>query len=174
MEVSVEEIIFHNTLALIHKSMNFPSYVSGFIDGEGCFSVSFNFREKLKTKIEVRPSFSVGQSMRSLGILKRIQKYFDCGSIRFCKSDQCYKFETRNIDDLRNKIIPHFGKFPLMTCKKQDLEIFSEICEKINNGEHLSPKHLREIIQLSYAMNGLGKRKLKKEELLDVLNKMKI
>ncbi|PJA87737.1 MAG: endonuclease, partial [Candidatus Moranbacteria bacterium CG_4_9_14_3_um_filter_40_7] len=81
--------------------MDFASYVSGFIDGEGCFSVSFNFREKLKTKIEVRPSFSIGQNMRSLEILKMIQKFFDCGSIRFCKNDQCYKYETRNIGDLR-------------------------------------------------------------------------
>lgn len=164
----------YNTLALIHKFMDFPSYVTGFIDGEGCFSVSFNFREKLKTKIEVRPSFAIGQNMRSLKLLKRIQKYFDCGSIRFCKNDQCYKLETRNIDDLRNKIIPHFIKFPLMTCKKQDLEIFSDICKKITEGKHLNPKHLKEIIELSYKMNGFGKRKYKKEELLRVLSKMKI
>jgi len=154
--------------------MDFASYVTGFIDGEGCFSVSFNFREKLRTKIEVRPSFAVGQNMRSLDILEQIQKYFDCGNIRFCKNDQCYKFETRNIDDLQNKIIPHFRKYPLMTCKKQDLDIFSDICKKIYERKHLDPKHLKEIVKLSYKMNGFGKRKHKEAELLNVLDKMKI
>ncbi len=149
--------------------MDFASYVSGFIDGEGCFSVSFNFREKLKTKIEVRPSFSIGQNMRSLEILKMIQKFFDCGSIRFCKNDQCYKYETRNIGDLRKKIIPHFRKFPLMTNKKADFEIFSKICEKIAQMKHLNPVGLKEVIDLAYKMNGYGKRKYKKAELLSVL-----
>ena len=154
--------------------MDFASYVSGFIDGEGCFSVSFNFREKLKTKIEVRPSFSIGQNMRSLKILKEIQKFFSCGSIRFCKNDRCYKYETRNIDELRNKIIPHFRKFPLMTSKKVDFEIFSKICEKIAQMKHLNPKNLKCIIEMAYEMNGNGKRKFKKAELLSVLNKLKI
>jgi hypothetical protein len=154
--------------------MDFASYVSGFIDGEGCFSVSFNFREKLKTKIEVRPSFSIGQNMRSLGILKEIEKFFGCGSIRFSKSDQCYKYETRNIDDLRGKIIPHFRKFPLMTNKKTDFEIFSKVCERIAQMKHLNSEHLKEIIDLAYEMNGCGKRKYKKAELLNVLDKMKI
>lgn len=154
--------------------MDFASYVSGFIDGEGCFSVSFNFREKLKTKIEVRPSFSIGQNMRSLEVLKKIQKFFNCGSIRFSKNDQCYKYETRNIDDLRKRIIPHFRKFPLVTSKADDLEIFSEICERISQMKHLNPEHLKEIIDLAYKMNGSGKRKYEKAELLSVLDKMKI
>ncbi len=149
--------------------MDFASYVSGFIDGEGCFSVSFNFREKLKTKIEVRPSFSLGQNMRNLEILKQIQKFFGCGSIRFCKNDQCYRYETRNIENLRKRIIPHFRKFPLMTNKKADFEIFSEICEKIAQMKHLNPNYLKEIIDLAYKMNGYGQRKYKKAELLNVL-----
>ena len=154
--------------------MDFASYISGFIDGEGCFSVSFHYREKLKTKIEVRPSFSIGQNKRSLEILKSIQKFFGCGSIRFSKNDQCYRYETRSIDEIRKKIIPHFRKFPLLTDKKTDFELFSEICEKIVQMKHLNPKHLKDIIELSYKMNGSGKRKYKKVELLSILDKMKI
>lgn len=174
MEVSVEEINFHNTLALIHKFMNFASYITGFIDGEGCFSISFNFREKLKTKIEVRPSFAIGQNKRSLGILKKIQQYFNCGSIRFSKSDQCYKYEIRNIDELQTKIIPHFRKFPLLTIKRSDFEIFSKICAEIAQKKHRDKKHLKKIIKMAFKMNCSGKRKYKQAELLNVLNKMKI
>lgn len=154
--------------------MNFSSYVSGFSDGEGCFSISFNFRERLKTKIEVRPSFSIGQNKRNLGILQDIQQFFNCGSIRFSRNDQCYKYEVRNIDELCKKIVPHFRKHPLVTSKKDDFEIFSKICEKIFQMKHRNPEHLKEIIKMAFKMNSSGKRKNSQEKLLSVLNKMKI
>ena len=56
--------------------MEFKSYITGFVDGEGTFSVSFNYRAKLKTKIEVRPSFSISQHKRSLEILEKIPEDF--------------------------------------------------------------------------------------------------
>jgi hypothetical protein len=37
-----------------------PWYVTGLVDGEGCFSVSFTLRKRLKIGIETRPSFSIG------------------------------------------------------------------------------------------------------------------
>jgi len=154
--------------------MDFASYISGFSDGEGCFSVSFNYREKLKTKIEVRPSFAIGQNKRSLEILKRIQNYFGCGSIRFSNQDQCYKYEVRNISEIMRKIIPHFKKYPLQSSKKEDFEIFKSICENISKSKHLNAEYLNDIIQMAYKMNGAGKRKYKEAELLSVLNKMKI
>ncbi|KKR21055.1 MAG: LAGLIDADG homing endonuclease [Candidatus Moranbacteria bacterium GW2011_GWA2_39_41] len=154
--------------------MDFASYISGFSDGEGCFSVSFNFREKLKTKIEVRPSFAIGQNKRSLDLLQQIQKFFDCGNIRFSKTDQIYKYEVRNIDELRKKVIPHFEKFPLMTAKLNDFQIFKQICESIAQMKHLNSQHLKVIIKLAFKMNGSGKRKYSEAELLNVLDKMKI
>ena len=154
--------------------MDLASYVTGFIDGEGCFSVSFNLREKLKTKIEVRPSFAIGQNKRSLEILKKIRQFFNCGSIRFSKSDQCFKYEVRNTDELRKLIVPHFRKFPLMTTKKADFEIFSKICERVAQMKHRNPEHLKEIIKMAFKMNCSGKRKYKEAELLSVLDKLKI
>ena len=154
--------------------MDFASYISGFSDGEGCFCISFNYREKLKTKIEVRPSFSVSQNKRNLDILQKIQKFFDCGNIRFSKSNQCYKYEVRNLKELIRKIVPHFEKFPLITSKKTDFEIFKKVCGKVYQMKHRNPELLKEIIKISFNMNHSGKRKYKQAELLSVLDKMKI
>lgn len=154
--------------------MDFASYISGFTDGEGCFCISFNRREKLKTKIEVRPSFAIGQNKRSLNLLKEIQKYFGCGNIRFSKKDQSYKYEVRSLSDLRKKIIPHFEKYPLMSSKKNDFEIFHEVCELVAQTKHRNVDHLKSIINISYQMNGSKSRKYKKSELLSVLDKVKI
>ena len=156
------------------KHMDFASYISGFADGEGCFSVSFNFRAKLKTGIEVRPSFSIGQNKRSLKLLQEIQRFFRCGSIRFSSRDNCYKYETRDISELMRNIIPHFEKFPLQSDKAKDFKLFRDICKEISVARHLNPKHLTEIIHLAYQMNGSGKRKYREAELLRVLDKMKI
>ena len=145
------------------------SYITGFVDGEGCFMISFNKREKLVTGIEVRPSFSIGQNKRNLKILELIRDYFGCGAIRFSKKDQCYKYEVRSIGDLRKKIIPHFQKYPLKTDKKNDFQIFSCICDLVASSKHLNKEYLEEIIEKAYQMNESGKRKYKKDVLLRIV-----
>ena len=151
--------------------MEFKSYITGFVDGEGTFSVSFNYRAKLKTKIEVRPSFSISQHKRSLEILEKIQKYFGVGGIRFSKRDQNYKYEVRSIKDLITKIIPHFQKYPLQTTKQKDFEIFTDICQLMYTNHHRNPKHLRMIIDNAYTMNESGKRKYLKSKLLKFMTR---
>ncbi len=154
--------------------MDFSSYITWFVDGEWCFSISFNKREKLKTKLEVRPSFSVSQNKRSFDILFDIQKYFWCWWIRFSKHDQCYKYEVRSIQDIQKIIVPHFQKFCLQTSKKEDFKIFSEICQLIYENKHRNIHFLEQIIEKSYAMNTSWKRRYTKKELLSILSKVKI
>lgn len=147
----------------------FSWYITGFTDGEGCFSVSFNRRAKLKTGIEVRPSFCLAQNKRSLQVLKDIHAYFGCGAIRFSKYDQMYKYEVRSVGDLVNRIIPHFQKYPLRTAKAHDFEIFARICVLIHQSHHLNIEYLTAMIHESYLMNEAGKRRNTKEELLQIL-----
>ena len=148
---------------------DFSWYITGFADGEGCFSISFNRRAKLKTGIEVRPSFCLAQNKRSLQVLKDIHAYFGCGAIRFSKRDQMYKYEVRSIGDLRTRIIPHFQKYPLRTIKARDFEIFTEVCDLIFQSHHLNVVNLENIIRQSYLMNESGSRRNTQEELLKIL-----
>jgi hypothetical protein len=149
--------------------MDLPSYISGFIDGEGCFSVSFNYRSKLRTRIEVRPSFSVSQKKYSLSALKKIQDFFKCGGIRYSRGDGTYKYEVRSINDLITKIIPHFLEYPLITAKKNDFENFTIICKKMKSNLHLNGEELRKIIDIAYTMNQSGKKRYIKKDLLRLL-----
>jgi hypothetical protein len=146
--------------------MDINSYITGFVDGEGCFSVSFNFRSKLTTGIEVRPSFSVAQKKYSLNILQRIQDHFQCGSIRYSKSDGVYKYEVRSISDLVKKIIPHFEKYNLLTAKQNDFLLFSKACSMIHSNLHMNKEKLKDLIELAYAMNQSGSRRNSKQDLL--------
>ena len=153
----------HNTQTL----KNLAHYISGYVDGEGCFCISFSYRPRnIKAGWEIRPSFAVAQNFDRREVLDLIQKYFGCGFMRRDYGDKTLKLEVRRIDDLLEKIIPHFEKFPLLSAKQKDFLLFAEICKKIKNGEHLDPNKVREIIELSYRMNGSGKRKYSLKDMI--------
>ena len=152
-----------------HKMKLEGWYVTGVVEGEGSFSVSFNLRRKFSVGIETRPSFSLSLHRRDFQLIKELRDFFGCGGIRYSKSDGTYKFEVRSIKDIREKIIPHFKKFPLQGEKRRDFEIFEKICEMVSQNLHLSKKFLPEIIELAYQMNPSGKRKYPKEKLLRLL-----
>jgi LAGLIDADG endonuclease len=82
-------------------------YISGYADGEGCFTVSISPRAKLLVGWEVRPSFSVSQNGDRAEVLHALQAYFGCGSIRPDRSDKTLKWETRRHEDLLDRVIPH-------------------------------------------------------------------
>ncbi len=150
-----------------------PWYVTGLTEGEGCFTISFNYRAKLNVKIETRPSFSISLRKDDLELIKKIYEYFRCGGIRYSRRDRTYKYETRSIKDIMKKIIPHFEKYPLKGRKKEDYRRFKWICEQIYRNYHLNRERLKEIIKEAYKMNPGGKRRYKEEELLRVLGEVK-
>ena len=151
--------------------MEYAGYITGFADGEGSFSVSFNSRSKLRTGLEIRPSFAIAQNVASLEALQKIRGYFGCGNIRYSAGDNTYKYEVRSIDDLTKIIIPHFIKFPLQTAKSKDFENFKVICEMMTKNHHRQPDCLNRIIDLAVSMNPSGKRKYNKEQLLQFVTR---
>src|SRR5207244_12774268 len=74
--------------------MDLSAYFAGFVDGEGCFTVSFSPRSTLLIGWEVRPSFSVSQNADRSEVLLLMQQYFGCGSIRPDRSDKTLKFRS--------------------------------------------------------------------------------
>ena len=146
-----------------------PWYVTGLVDGEGCFTVSFTLRPSLSTGIEVRPSFSVTLNKRSLDVLEKLRQFFKCGSIRYSRSDRTYKWEVRSVPEIVKHVLPHFECYPLQTAKREDFERFAQICRWVFSNHHLNREYLRRIIELAYEMNPSGKRRYRKEELLRVL-----
>lgn len=145
------------------------SYISGFVDGEGCFTVSFSPRAKLKTGWEVRPSFSVSQNIDRPEVLIVIKKYFGCGEIRLDKKDDILIYESRSLNDIANNILPHFVKYPLLSSKQKDFLVFKEICELMMKEAHLSLEGLREILELSKILNFRGRRSYSIEQIFSSL-----
>ena len=156
---------FHNTPALFFAK-DIASYISGFVDGEGCFCVSFTPSKRHRFGWEIRPSFSVSQNGDRAELLHTIQKMWACGFIRPDRSDKTLKYEVRRFCDLVEKVLPHFRAYPLVSSKQKDVELFGEICETMRQRRHLDERGFQRIVQLAMQMNPSGKRKYLGSELV--------
>jgi len=145
------------------------SYISGFVDGEGCFCVSFQPSKRHRLGWEIRPSFSVSQNADRAQLLYKLQEHWECGSIRPDRSDKTLKFEVRNVRELTDKVLPHFRTYPLLSAKQADIERFDQICQLIVAGKHFERQGFEEIVRLATGMNPSSKRKYSADEILNSL-----
>lgn len=142
------------------ERLELTNWIVGFVDGEGCFTVSFysHPKSRLKLKWQVFPEFVITQGIRSQKALKEINKFFGCGKIYLNKRKDNHhkhllKFVVRDCDDLILKIIPFFEKNQLRSAKKEDFKIFAKIVKMMQKGQHLQEKGLAKIRLLVQKMN---------------------
>lgn len=163
----------HNTPTL--EQRNIAEYISGFVDGEGCFSVSFTRRSRFIVGWETKPSFSVSQNHDRSQQLFLMKEYFGCGFMRDGKIDRTIKYEVRRLDDLLEKILPHFERYPLLSAKQRDVGLLKEVCIIMKRNEHTNPQGLQKILPLAFSMNGSGKRKYSQDDIVAFMrSQMKI
>ena len=154
--------------------MDIPSYISGYVDGEGCFSVSIRPRPQNNLKWEVVASFAVAQNGDKVEVLKMMKDYFGYGSFRGNKTDRTIKYEIRSIEVLMKKVIPHFRRYPLQSGRQKDFVVFAKICERINKRRHLTKEGLIEIVKLRSQLSFISKRVYTNEMIIQQLSKKKI
>lgn len=130
-----------------------PDFVSGFVDGEGCFSVLFGEKSKLKTGIEVRPSFSVSQGKSSKDLIQKLSLFFKTSEQNIRPDRNTLKYESRKLDHLVSEVIPHFDNYPLESNKQNDCLKFKQVCLLMKQQKHLTKAGLEEIIEIAYSMN---------------------
>jgi hypothetical protein len=133
-------------------------WVVGFIDGEGCFSVTIQKSLSMVIGWQVFPELAVTQSEKSLQALRDLQEFFECGNIFVNRrtdnhKENLYRFCVRSVADLREKIIPFFQKNPLRTAKHKDFEKFVRILSLMEGKKHLNIEGLAEIAKIVETMN---------------------
>ena len=126
-----------------------PHYVVGFVDGEGCFSITFNKNgDRLP---EVRLIFEIELREDDREILEKIQELLDCGRIyhldyaRYANWRPHVKLKVSNFKDISEKIIPFFQKYPLQAKKSLQFEKFCQVAEVIRRKEHLAAEGIERI-----------------------------
>ena len=135
-----------------------PGWIVGFVDGEGCFSISIFKNATTTAGVQIFPEFVVTQGAKSLQVLENLQDFFDCGRIYENKRkdnhrESLYRYCVRSKTDLRDKIIPFFQKYPLKTSKHQDFLVFCQVLDIIESKIHLTPNGLQAIRDLAATTN---------------------
>ena len=142
------------------ERLKLEGWISGFVDGEGCFTVSIIRNRSVTSRQgwQVFPEFVVSQGERSRSALEGIKKFFQCGYInlntrRDNHHEQMLKYCVRSIHDLNEKIIPFFEKNKLKTSKRNDFLVFRRIIKLMIQRKHISEKGLSKITTLIQTMN---------------------
>ena len=141
-------------------------FLAGFVEGEGSFNVSLRRKADYKVSWQVVMSFNVSQKDPTiLGILK---KELNCGIIKVRKKDLLYSYDVTNPQDIVQKVIPYFQKFPLLSeSKRKNFAIFCKITRIMDKGGHKDLSGLRKILQLRELINE-GKGRTRKYGIKDV------
>jgi hypothetical protein len=131
-----------------------PQYVVGFVDGEGCFSITINKNDNRLS--EVRLIFEIELREGDEPILHEIRKILECGNIyrldyeRYAKWRPHVKYKVSNFYDISNKIIPFFEKYPLQAKKRLQFKEFCYVVELIKAKAHLTPEGIAKIQALRH------------------------
>ena len=117
-----------------------PHYVTGFVDGEGCFSISIS--QKRFRVPEVRLKFEIEVREDDEPILEQIKQLLGCGSIyrleyeRYRKWRPHVKYMVGSFKEIKEKIIPFFKNYPLQAKKRKQFDLFCQVALMMEKGEH--------------------------------------
>ena len=127
-------------------------WITGFVDGEGCFHVGINPHNEMTAGFQVLPEFTVVQHKRDVQVLHAMKEYFGCGVVRTNHGDRM-AYRVRGVKDLQKIIVPFFIKYPLRTKKQIDFLKFRDVLQKMEAGVHLVSDGVEEIRRIKEQMN---------------------
>lgn len=100
----------------VHEEFLF--WFSGFTDGEGNFSISFD-------RSYIRFRFKINLHIDDLLVLKFIRSKLNIGTIIIEENRNSCAFVVQKFSDIKDVLCPIFINFPLHTSKKLDFQDFS-------------------------------------------------
>lgn len=138
-----------------------PWFLTGFIDAEGTFIVPIRPKTDMKCGWEVLSEFKLGLHAKDLALLEAIQAYLGgVGKISVNKTKDVAIFRIASHNDLA-VIIDHLTRYPLITQKSADFELFKRVVDIKLSGRHTTLDGLQEIVNIRASLNrGLTERLL--------------
>jgi hypothetical protein len=128
-----------------------PNWIAGFTEGEANFFINVYNSPASRLGKEVRLKFIITQHERDRELMNSLIKYFNCGKLY--STGSCLNFTVSNFDDINNKIIPFFVKFPLIGAKNSNYKDFCKVANLMVQKAHLSQVGLDKIIEIKSGMN---------------------
>jgi hypothetical protein len=133
-------------------------WVVGFVDGEGCFSISVVRNPSCRLGWQVQHEFSVTQAASSRSALELLVEVFGCGKvIENTRHDNhrepLFRFSVKRRADLMATVVPFFEERPLRTAKQSDFVLFAAALRMMEEAVHCTPEGLAAIARITEQMN---------------------
>ena len=163
-----------NTLeSLIEFLKANPSWISGFVDGEGCFTGSFVIDKRSTWGLQPQAEFNIVQNNVDQLLLEAIKEIFGNKGGVYSRPNNMSVYSVRNTKDLREVIIPYFLSHPLISNKAKELETFSIYLDILSDNEHVgnSLKTRDQFLKLALVLKELNAKRLigHKSDRLDLI-----
>ena len=130
------------------------NWLTGFVDGEGCFYVLVSADKNYSTGVRVKLTFYITQHRRDELLMAKLIEYLGCGRVNkpSTRSNEM-DFVVTKIGDILGKIIPFFfQKYPLQGVKSLDLRDFCAVAKIMEDKSHLTLEGMRKIKSLKSGM----------------------
>lgn len=157
-----DKLIKNNLLNLILPNTNLltPSlnnaWLSGFIDSEGCFSISINIKTKKYTnKFDLSQKWEINiPTLLKISNLLHGEKYQNSISNKVYKhfEKNCFYIRIHKIEICQSFYF-YFNNYPLQSKKKESYFKWKELHIKLLNKEHLNPDLILNLHSLSKQIN---------------------
>ena len=133
-------------------------WIVGFVDGEGCFSISVVRNPGCRLGWQVQHEFSVTQAATSRPALELLIQELGCGRVIENQRHDNHRvnllrFSVKRRADLVDSVVPFFEEHPLVTAKRSDFERFASVLRTMQVGAHLTDDGLRWIARETEHMN---------------------
>ena len=165
-----------NVTGADNQQERLDSYIAGYVDGEGSFSVSVQRNASCRIGFQLIPEFHVSQNGDRAQVLELIRQRLACGVIKPNSSrDRALVFVVRRRDDLLERVIPFFERNPVLSSKQADFEKFATLVRELALGHHRAPAGFDRLLDLALSMNGGGRyRKVRWKELVALQNPQRL
>jgi len=131
-----------------------PWFLVGFSDAEASFFVSIYKNKEYRLRWQVQAIFSITLHAKDLPLLKQIQSFFGVGTIIISKTTTSVIYRVADLKQLIEVIIPFFfDKYPLLSQKRADFELFKTVEDLMAHKEHMTMEGLENIISIKASMN---------------------
>ena len=128
-----------------------PWFVTGFVDGEGSFSMSIFKSKTAAIGWTIEPCFIITLHKKDIELLNKIQLFFGVGTVSTL-GEKIARYRVRSRDGLQ-VIISHFYKYPLQTTKLKNFFSFCKILELLNNKSHTKVEGFLNLASLIHKLN---------------------
>jgi hypothetical protein len=133
-------------------------WVVGFVDGEGCFSISVVRNQACRFGWQVQHEFAVTQAAPSKPALELLVEVFGCGRIveqhrPLDHRQTLLRFSVKRRKELVGRVVPFFEANPLRTAKRADFERFVQVLRMMEGRAHRTEDGLRTIAAITQQMN---------------------